>query len=157
MDILEIGLIGFAVMLVLLAFRIPIAVSMLAVGMVGYVTIAGLPSLLSYLKTETYWRFTTFDLSVVPLADKTLTVTLLLAAIYAFVAMVLALRKGRWVRVPMLLWNLVVAALVVTTPTRAGFSFQGQEHFKLGIYAGVAALVALWGSWLQWRAAGRGR
>jgi len=49
----------------------------------------------------------------------------------------------------------VVAALVVTTPTRAGFSFQGQEHFKLGIYAGVAALVALWGSWLQWRAAGR--
>ncbi len=64
---LEIGGFGFVALLVLLAFRIPIGVAMLAVGMVGYVTIAGLPALLSYLKGEMYWRFTTFDLSVVPL------------------------------------------------------------------------------------------
>jgi tripartite ATP-independent transporter DctM subunit len=31
------------------------------------VSIAGFTPLLSYLKTETYWRFTTYDLSVVPL------------------------------------------------------------------------------------------
>ncbi len=64
---LEIGAIGFVAMLVLLAIRIPIGVAMLAVGMIGYVTIAGLPALLSYLKGEMYWRFTTFDLSVIPL------------------------------------------------------------------------------------------
>ncbi len=62
---LEIGGIGFVVLFLLLVVRIPIGVAMLAVGMVGYVTIAGMPALLSYLKTEMYWRYTTFDLSVV--------------------------------------------------------------------------------------------
>jgi tripartite ATP-independent transporter DctM subunit len=64
---LEYGVIGFAALLVLLALRIPIGISMLVVGMVGYVAISGVPALLNHLKTEMYWRFTTFDLSVVPL------------------------------------------------------------------------------------------
>jgi len=64
---LETGLLGFAVLFVLLALRIPIGVAMLTVGMVGYVSIAGEKALLSYLKTETYWRFSTDTLSVVPL------------------------------------------------------------------------------------------
>jgi len=64
---LEIGGAGFAALLALLALRLPIGIAMLTVGMVGYVTINGLSPLLSYLKTEMYWRFTTFDLSVVPL------------------------------------------------------------------------------------------
>lgn len=67
MSSLEIGIVGFVVLLVLLAIRIPIGVAMLGVGMVGYVTIAGEVALFSYLKTETYWRFTTESLSVVPL------------------------------------------------------------------------------------------
>lgn len=64
---LEAGLLGFVVLLVLLALRIPIGVAMLTVGMVGYASIAGEKALLSYLKTETYWRFSTETLSVVPL------------------------------------------------------------------------------------------
>ena len=40
---------------------------MLTVGMIGYTVLAGVPSIMSYLKTEMYWRFTTFDLSVIPL------------------------------------------------------------------------------------------
>ena len=64
---LAIGGIGFAALLALLAIRIPIGIAMLTVGVVGYVSIAGSPALLSYLKTETYWRFTNDDLSVVPL------------------------------------------------------------------------------------------
>ena len=67
MDGLTIGLIGFGVMLVLLVVRVPIGVAMLAVGVVGYVSIAGEVALFSYLKTETYWRFTAETLSVVPL------------------------------------------------------------------------------------------
>jgi len=67
MSTLAIGGIGFAAMLILLAARIPIAISMLSVGLVGYTYIAGPTALLSYLKTETYWRFSTDDLSVIPL------------------------------------------------------------------------------------------
>ena len=64
---LEYGIIGFVVLMALLALRIPIGVAMLLVGIGGYVEIAGKTALLSYLKTEVYYRFSTFDLSVAPL------------------------------------------------------------------------------------------
>ena len=67
MSSLAIGGVGFVVLLGMLAVRIPIGIAMISVGMTGYLTIAGSVPLLSYLKTETYWAFTTFDLSVVPL------------------------------------------------------------------------------------------
>ena len=63
----EAGLLGFLVLLILLAIRVPIGVSMLATGMVGYVYIAGITPLLSFLKTLMYWQFASFDLSVAPL------------------------------------------------------------------------------------------
>ena len=64
---LEIGLWGFVALLVLLALRIPIGVAMLVVGMAGYASIGGVAALLNHLKTETYWRFSSYDLSVIPL------------------------------------------------------------------------------------------
>ena len=67
MSSLAIGGVGFVVLLGMLAVRIPIGIAMISVGIIGYLTIAGSVPLLSYLKTETYWAFTTFDLSVVPL------------------------------------------------------------------------------------------
>jgi C4-dicarboxylate transporter DctM subunit len=67
MSELTIGFLGFAVLMTLIALRVPIGVSMLAVGMCGFATIASTTSLLSFLKTEMYWRFTSFDLSVIPL------------------------------------------------------------------------------------------
>jgi C4-dicarboxylate transporter, DctM subunit len=67
MSDLEIGLAGLVALIALLAVRVPIGVAMLAVGMTGYASIAGTTALLSFLKTETYWRFSSIDLSVVPL------------------------------------------------------------------------------------------
>ena len=67
MSSLEIGIVGFVALFGLLIIRVPIAVAMISVGLTGYVIIAGPTALFSYLKTETYWRFTTDDLSVVPL------------------------------------------------------------------------------------------
>ena len=67
MSDLAIGAVGFGVLLLMIAIRVPIGVSMLAVGLVGYFNIAGSTALLSYLKTEMYWRFTSPDLSIIPL------------------------------------------------------------------------------------------
>jgi tripartite ATP-independent transporter DctM subunit len=67
MSDLAVGGAGFAVLFLLIALRVPIGVSMIAVGMVGYTAIAGWVPLLSFLKTEAYWRFSSFDFSVVPL------------------------------------------------------------------------------------------
>ena len=64
---LAIGGIGFAVLLLLLALRMPIGVAMVAVGMVGYIVLNGVDSLLYYLNAEMYWRFSSSELSVVPL------------------------------------------------------------------------------------------
>ena len=62
---IEIGITGFVALLVLLALRIPIAIAMLGVGLVGYTVIAGTVPLLSFLKGEVYWQFTSETLSVV--------------------------------------------------------------------------------------------
>jgi tripartite ATP-independent transporter DctM subunit len=67
MSDLAIGGVGFAALFVLIALRVPIGVAMISVGMVGYVSIAGVVPLLSFLKTEMYWRFSSFDFSVIPL------------------------------------------------------------------------------------------
>lgn len=67
MSDLTIGIIGFAALFILIALRVPIGVAMIAVGIAGYTTIAGTQAMLSFLKTEMYWRFTSFDLSVIPL------------------------------------------------------------------------------------------
>ncbi len=67
MSDLAIGATGFGVLLVLIALRVPIGVSMMVVGMVGISAIAGTGVLLNYLKTEMYWRFTSSELSVIPL------------------------------------------------------------------------------------------
>jgi len=93
------------------------------------------------------------SLPVVPLEDRHLTYTLLGASIYAFVSMVLALRRGWAARFSMLLWNLVVAAMLLMAPFRASFSFQNPQQWTSGLYVLLAALAALWGSWLQFRSA----
>jgi C4-dicarboxylate transporter DctM subunit len=67
MSDLAIGGIGFGALFLLIALRVPIGVAMIAVGMVGYTVIAGVAPLLSFLKTESYWRFSSFDFSVIPL------------------------------------------------------------------------------------------
>src|SRR5262245_36966537 len=67
MSDLAIGGLGFGALFVLIALRVPIGVAMISVGMIGYVSIAGTVPLLSFLKTEMYWRFSSFDFSVIPL------------------------------------------------------------------------------------------
>jgi tripartite ATP-independent transporter DctM subunit len=65
---IAIGGLGFAAMLALLVVRIPIGVSMSIVGMVGYAVLTGgVSPLFSFLKHEMFFRFSSFDLSVIPL------------------------------------------------------------------------------------------
>ena len=67
MSSFDIALSGIAILLSLLALRIPVAVAMLLVGMGGYVAIAGWMPLLNYAKSAPYWRFASYDLSIIPM------------------------------------------------------------------------------------------
>jgi TRAP-type C4-dicarboxylate transport system permease large subunit len=64
---LSIALLGFGVMLALIALRMPIGLSMLVVGGVGYSMLNGFGPFLAYMKTNTYHQFANYTLSVIPL------------------------------------------------------------------------------------------
>ena len=57
----------FGIMLLLMAIRTPIAISMFIAGCVGYVLQAGLAPLENFLNAQTFARFASYDLSVIPL------------------------------------------------------------------------------------------
>jgi C4-dicarboxylate transporter DctM subunit len=57
----------FGLMLLLMAIRTPIAISMFIAGCIGYVLQAGLAPLESFLNTQAFARFASYDLSVIPL------------------------------------------------------------------------------------------
>ena len=62
-----IALLFLALMLVLMAVRVPIAIAMLLTGIAGYVALAGWSPLLSHLKSAAFARYSNYDLSVVPM------------------------------------------------------------------------------------------
>ncbi len=67
MSNVELAISLFVALLVLMSLRIPIALAMLVCGALGYTIIAGAPSLFNYLSTAPVSKFSTYDLSVVPL------------------------------------------------------------------------------------------
>jgi tripartite ATP-independent transporter DctM subunit len=67
MSPIALALLIFAMMLVLMALRTPIAISMFVAGCLGYVLQAGWLPLASFLNTQAFARFASYDLSVIPL------------------------------------------------------------------------------------------
>ncbi len=67
MSPITIALLIFATMLVLMALRVPIAISMFLAGVGGYLLQAGWLPLSSFLNTQAFARFASYDLSVIPL------------------------------------------------------------------------------------------
>jgi len=57
----------FGVMLVLMAVRVPIAVTMFIAGGIGYVAQTGWLPLANFLNSQAFARFASYDLSVIPL------------------------------------------------------------------------------------------
>lgn len=64
---IAIAALGFAVMLGLIAIRMPIGLAMLVVGAAGYVHLSSANAFLAYMKTNTYYQFSNYTLSVIPL------------------------------------------------------------------------------------------
>jgi tripartite ATP-independent transporter DctM subunit len=66
-DPVTLGVLALAVLVALIAIRMPIAYAMILVGGVGIVLINGPMLLMSQLKTLAYGQFSIYDLSVVPM------------------------------------------------------------------------------------------
>ena len=63
----QIGLAMFAVMILLMALRVPIAVAMFIPGLVGYWLMSDINTTLNFLKGSAVARLTVYELSVIPL------------------------------------------------------------------------------------------
>ena len=63
----EIALLGFGVMLLLIALRCPIGLAMLLVGAAGYIHLSSSAAFFGYMKTNPYHQFANYTLSVIPL------------------------------------------------------------------------------------------
>jgi tripartite ATP-independent transporter DctM subunit len=64
---LAVAALGFAAMLALIAVRMPVGLSMLVTGAAGYVYLSGWLPFLAYMKTNPYYQFANYTLSVIPL------------------------------------------------------------------------------------------
>lgn len=62
-----IGLIGVIVLLILVALKIPIAYSMMAVGFVGFTVLVSPSAALNMVSTEIFSNFSSYTLSVIPM------------------------------------------------------------------------------------------
>ena len=94
---IQLTLLIFAVMLLLMAVRVPIAVAMFAAGALGYVLKAGWLPLASFLNTQAFARFASYDLSVIPLfilMGNFATQGGISKALFAFAAAVMARFRG---------------------------------------------------------------
>ncbi len=67
MSSVTLAIAGFLAMLLLIAARAPIALSMMLVGAAGYSYLSGFGHFFSYMKTNTYHQFANYTLSVIPL------------------------------------------------------------------------------------------
>ncbi|MDW5443084.1 TRAP transporter large permease [Polaromonas sp. SM01] len=67
MNAITLALVIFGIMLVLMALRAPIAVAMFVAGGIGYVMQTGWSPFASFLNTQAFARFASYDLSVIPL------------------------------------------------------------------------------------------
>jgi C4-dicarboxylate transporter, DctM subunit len=67
MSAIQLALTIFGIMLLLMAVRVPIDVCMFVAGALGYFMQAGWGPLSSFLNSQAFARFASYDLSVIPL------------------------------------------------------------------------------------------
>jgi len=94
---LELTALIFGSMLLFMAVRLPIAISMFLAGAIGYIYQAGLPPFLNFVNTQTFARFAGYDLSVIPLfilMGNFATKGGISKALFAFAASVMGRFKG---------------------------------------------------------------
>ncbi len=62
-----VALLGFLAMIVLIGLRMPIGMSMLVVGIGGYISMSSAINFLNYVKTTPYFLFANYTMTVIPL------------------------------------------------------------------------------------------
>ena len=97
------------------------------------------------------------NLPLVPVAPESLATALALAGAFAILAAFLSVRPGRWFRLPLLIWWVVMVVVLVSTVFRASYRFNGLADLESHGWLLLGALVLLCGAWRRFRPPGRGQ
>lgn len=92
-------------------------------------------------------------LEVIPASEESMAQVLLYSGIGGLVAVVFALRSGRLPRTLLVLWSLLVTSILICAFTRPSYRFDGEEHFRFGVWLFLGSLVLLFGSFMHWKLA----
>jgi hypothetical protein len=125
---------GWLLRVIAIVFNVVLGLFLLGVGAMGWLTGEDLR----------------FDL-IPAVKGESLVRTLIGMGLFALLSVLLALSGGKLGSVLMLLWNLLVVSLLVYAGAWSSYRFDGMEHFQKGLLLLGAALLALWGSWIQLR------
>ena len=85
-------------------------------------------------------------IDLIPVEPANMASTLLIAGLIALASVVLALRPGKLARTPLVLWSLFVAAIPICALTRSSYHFNGEEHFRNGVWLFLGTVVLLIGA-----------
>lgn len=95
----------------------------------------------------------TLTIDEIPGSPESMAMWLIFAGLGGLLAVVLALRPGRFSRTLLVLWSLLVAGIFVYNFVRPTYRFDGPEHFQQTVYLFLGSLVLLLGSSLHWKLA----
>ena len=85
-------------------------------------------------------------IDIIPVAPESMANTLMISGLAALIAVILALRPGKFSRTFLVLWSLLVAALPICALTRSSYRFHGEEHLRTGVWVFLGALLLFIGA-----------
>jgi predicted membrane channel-forming protein YqfA (hemolysin III family) len=88
-------------------------------------------------------------IDLIPVAPESMATTLMVSGLVALIAGVMALRPGKGSRTLLVLWSLLVAAMPICALTRSSYRFDGEEHFRAGVWVFLGTLLLLLGAILH--------
>jgi hypothetical protein len=90
---------------------------------------------------------------IIPASEESMAQVLLYSGIGGLIAVVFALRSGRAPRILLVVWSLLVSGILICAFTRSSYRFDGEEHFRLGVWLFLGSLLLLFGSYMHWKLA----
>ena len=85
-------------------------------------------------------------IDLIPVSPENMAFTLMVCGLVALVAVVLALRPGKVSRTLLVLWSLLVASMPICALTRSSYRFDGEEHFRMGVWVFLATVLLFVGA-----------
>ncbi|MBI1358186.1 MAG: hypothetical protein GC160_27955 [Acidobacteria bacterium] len=91
---------------------------------------------------------------LIPASPESMAQVLMYSGLGGLIAVVFGLRPGRLSRSLLVLWSLLVTGILICAFFRPSYRFDGEEHFRLGIWIFLGSLLLLIGSYCHWKAGG---